>query len=126
NGKNGRTVADITLAAGWYGTNQVRRGWKLNRDRDVWKYADDTTDRVNGITKLVFKDLNHKETRLVRIVVRGSGGDYPVRSSDSPLNATVALGDMAASRAGQCGQTAFRSSECLLKPGGRSLACERD
>jgi hypothetical protein len=78
---------------------------------------------VDGIAKIVFKDLRNKSPRLVGVVIRGKGGDYPVLPGDPPINASVVMGDESAARAGQCGETSFRASDCSFVTGGRILAC---
>jgi hypothetical protein len=122
----GETILDVTIPPGAFGNRGQRRGWKGTRAFDVWKYLDKTGDRVDGIAKVVFKDLSGKDPRLVGVVIRGKGGDYPVLPGDPPVNASVTMGNNEASRTGQCGETAFATRHCGFVTGGRILACETD
>jgi hypothetical protein len=124
--RNGDPILDIALPAGAFGTKGVRRGWKTNPTLSVWKYRDRTNQRVGGIAKFVAKNVGGSSARQVKIAIRGAGGDYPVYTADSPVNVAVTLGDNAASRSGQCGETSFRSRDCLFTIGGQILNCQRE
>jgi hypothetical protein len=117
-------VVNVELPTGQFPGRKGSRGWKLTR-RGVWKYIDKTTERVGGIVKVVVKDKSGREPRLVRVVVKGKRSNYPIAPVDSPVNASVVLGDDAAATQGLCGETAFAAPDCRFNGSGGMLTCDQ-
>jgi hypothetical protein len=123
---DGTLVVDIDLPGGAFVGGERSRGWTTGRSKGTWKYVDKTTARVNGIVKMLIHDQSGTEARLVRIVVKGKRGDYPLLPIDLPVNATITLGNQSDAQVGRCGETPFGAGDCAFNSGGRNLVCERD
>lgn len=101
------------------------RGWKYLSSHKAWKYSDQTENPVNGIRKVIVKDKSRKVPGLVRVLLKGRNGHYPIDASDPPLRAAVALGDITASLAGECGESSFEAADCQFNRRQRKLRCDR-
>lgn len=121
---DGSLLADIDVPGGSFAGGQGSRGWKLGHSPNVWKYVDKTSAHVRGITKIVVKDQGKQSARLVRLTVKGRQGNYSVVASDAPVKASIVLGDQTAAEVGECGETAFRTQDCVFNLGGRILLCQ--
>ena len=124
---SGRVIVDETVPTGSFTGDKSSRGWKVNGTGRVWRYIDKTLARVNGIMKIVLKDLSNKSNpKLVQIKLKGKRGHYPVQTGDEPVQAIFVLGDQTASFIGLCGETNFTSGDCAYNPRGRAMACKTE
>jgi hypothetical protein len=117
----GVALVDIKLPAGKKEPG-VLRGWKIDPRGNKFRYIDQSGDRIDGIVKLVAKNMSKKAPRRVRVAVKGRNGNYPVAPELSPLRVIVVLGNSDASKRGGCGETAFKSDGCRLTSH-KMLAC---
>ncbi len=100
------------------------RGWRYRPSNKVWKFVDRSAVPVNGLRKFLIKDKSKRSPGQVRIQLRGRNGNYPIAVDDPPLRASVVLGDITASLAGDCGETAFDGSDCEFNRRGHKLVCK--
>jgi cysteine-rich repeat protein len=124
----GGTELDVTLPGGVYG-GLGTRGWKTNATRSNWQYVDKTTDGTlasmyGGINQFQVLDRSKKVPHEVMVKVRGQSGTYPVVGNDSPVNATVVLGNASAGNAGLCGESNFAAAMCNFNRKGDALTCK--
>lgn len=118
----GGTEFEALLGGGPYTPGGV--GWTLNPSGKVWLYRDKTAMPEQGIIKVKIIDQNAKSPNRVKVVVVGKKGNYPVVTADSPVTATIVLGDQTAGDAGQCGETAYAPANCAFNPPGTVLSCK--
>jgi len=100
------------------------KGWKLSIGRS-WTFST-RSSAANGVTKV--QVVNRSSTTapgLVKVVVVGSAGTYPVTSADLPLRMSVTLGDRSDAVMGRCGETSFPAGACVSGGGGTTVACKR-
>lgn len=116
---------DITVPAEMHTGARKSRGWRYSNRSHAWKYVDRTSVPINGLRKLLVKDRSKRSPGEVRILLRGRNGHYPVTSDDTPMRASVVLGDISASLAGDCGESAFVGDDCFFNRIGRKMTCVR-
>jgi len=120
---DGEPLLDEMLPAGALINKRGGRGWTANGSGSRWKYIDNSSAPINGVRKLFVDDMSRRSVGVVRVVVSGKKGSYPVLVGDPPLDAVVAFGDQAASVAGLCGETDFTGSSCKFNSRGRVVRC---
>ena len=100
------------------------KGWKFSPGKS-WTFST-RSPAANGITKVqVVHRPSTTAPGLVKVVVVGSAGTYPVASADLPLRLSVTLGDRTDAVLGRCGETSFAAGACVSGGGGTTVACKR-
>jgi Thrombospondin type 3 repeat len=122
--ESGGTELDVTLPPGTF-AGRGTQGWSLSGNGKTWLFRDKDGAFDNGIAQVKLVDKANKEPMRVLLVVTGKDGNYPVVPSDSPINATVVLGDPAAGDAGQCGETAFVTGDCAFNRAENRILCKK-
>lgn len=118
---DGRTISDITIPPGLK-TAGVGRGWKTDPRGNKFRYADKSGERINGVVKILLKDMGKRAPGQVRAIIKARDGDYPVSPELAPLRVVVVLGDSVASEEGACGETVYNESSCRA-PNKRMVVC---
>lgn len=108
---DGRPLANIEIPGGLKIAG-TPRGWKADPRGNKYRYSDRSSERINGIVKILVKDMSKRTPRAVRVVVKARDGDYPVSPSVAPVRVVVILGNHNASKQGACGETAFGTDSC--------------
>jgi hypothetical protein len=117
-------VDEILPATPFTGGSRGGHGWKVSGNREVWKFLDKRSARINGIARFVVKDRSRRSPKMVRVLLKGKKGNYPVITGDDPVTATIVLGDSVASSDGLCGESAFDRYACRFNANGRILLCK--
>lgn len=115
---------DVTLPPGTFAGNGTQ-GWSLSGNHKTWLFRDKDGVLDNGISQFKLVDKSSKAPNRVLVVITGKGGDYPVIPADSPVNATIVLGDAAAGAAGMCGETDFIPANCAFNGPMNRLLCKK-
>jgi len=122
---DGSTRLDATIPGGAYST-ATKTGWKLAGNGKTWTYINKSATPLNGIGQVVINDKNTTRTpRRVKITVKGKKATYPVIAADSPIQATVTLGDATAATQGLCGESAYATGDCRFNAPQNKLTCRR-
>jgi len=74
---------------------------------------------------VVITDRSSPPPNLLRVIVKGESGTYPVASGDAPVQATIVLGGQASSAAGECGESDFVSNDCTFNGSQNRLTCRK-
>jgi hypothetical protein len=120
-GADASIVLDAELPPGEVGTGPDRSGWRAKRR--AFKYIDRSDEPISGIIKVVIKDLSRRMPRGVLVKVNGQKGNYRITQAALPVKVSMVLGDVAAGRAGACGEADFTSGRCALSGGRRIVTC---
>jgi cysteine-rich repeat protein len=83
----------------------------------------DASAAVQGVKKAVVVAKPHGDRTRVKVVVVGSGGDYPATVADMPARLTVVFGGDQAGATGACGQWQPTYGACRSERGGKRLVC---
>ena len=122
---DGTQRLDVTVPGGAYST-VTKVGWKLAPNGKTWTFVDRNSTPATGINQVV---INNKDTaktpRRVKITVKGKKSTFPVVTADSPIQATVTLGDATAAAAGLCGESAYTAPDCKFNVPQNRLTCRR-
>jgi hypothetical protein len=122
---DGTTRLDATVPGGAYNT-ATKTGWKLSGNGKTWTYVNRTATPLDGISQVVINDKNTTRTpRRVKVTIKGKKGTYPVVAADSPIQATVTLGDATAAAQGLCGESAYAAGDCRFNAPQNKLTCRR-
>jgi sugar lactone lactonase YvrE len=121
---SGITRLDVILPAGVY-QGAGTRGWLYDAVHQRLTYRDKTGSPIGGIVNATVQDRSSVGPGVVRMIVRGRRGSYPVVSGDEPVQAIVAMGKRLQSEAGLCGESAFPVGGCSFNPAGTTLRCRR-
>jgi hypothetical protein len=118
-----RTLLDVTLPAGVFAGRHTR-GWASNRLHTTWTFKDGTSAPLNGVTRMLIKNLSQNGPREVSVTVASSKSTYAVVAGDEPVRAIVVLGNQTDSAAGNCGESAFAAGDCRYNRAGSTLTCK--
>lgn len=122
---DGTPRLDVTVPGGAYST-VTKVGWKLSGNGKTWTFVDRNPTPATGISQVV---INNKDTaktpRRVKVTVKGKKSTYPVVTADSPIQATVTLGDAADAALGLCGESAYTAPDCRFNVAQNRLTCRR-
>ena len=122
---DGTQRLDAAVAAGGQ-TGSGTRGWSRSKNGKTWTFSDRTGTPVSGIVKLVLKDASKSGApNRVKVTVSGKSGNYPVLAADTPINATVVLGNQEDAAVGLCGETSYGAADCAFNRAGSTLTCKR-
>lgn len=119
---DGTVRADVFLPPGLAPTAHAP-GWRRTVTGRRWVYRNNTGDpALNGIHRLILRDIRRPIPDRIEVTVRGRNGTYPVIDDDEPLRVIVAIGN---STVGECGEATFEPAECTWRAGRRYLRCDR-
>jgi hypothetical protein len=120
----GKPILDAKLPPGAFRGAGNPRGWESDGRGRAYRYKDKTTAPIHGINKALLKNVGPKSaSRTVRVAIRGTNGDYPVRTDAVPFTVTVILGDASASEYGACGESNFGLESCRGRAVRSTLVC---
>jgi hypothetical protein len=101
----GGRLLDVVIPPGAYDL-ATKIGWKTGRRGDTWRYVDRSDTPAEGIERVVIHDLSRRRPGLVRFLVKGKRGSYPLAAGSLPLAGFVAF-DPPTAETGQCGEATF-------------------
>jgi hypothetical protein len=100
-------------------------GWATVKGGTGWVYRNNGkgTPLIDGITKVVVKDLSARFSGVIRFTIIGRLPTLALESTDLPLKAAIVL-DPPNATTGLCAETAFASeTACFLNGRASSLQC---
>ena len=106
----GGAMVDVTLPGGTF-TGADTAGW-LRRGSKVI-YQDRTATPINGLRRVVLKDLTVVQPNLVAVQMKAAAGTYAVDGNLLPLSAVVTLGGHEEADAGMCSESSFDPEDCV-------------
>lgn len=112
-------VLDATIPGGAFDAG-TSTGWKTNAAGTAWSYRNGSGG-VLGLVKVVVKTVP-KTPGLVKFVVGGKNGSYPVTAATLPVTATLVL-DAPTATTGQCGTARWDQTSCVFASSGATLRC---
>ena len=84
-------VLDVTIPGGALVHPKGGAGWKVNKARTTWTYADKSPKPLAGIYQVVVQDQSNNSPGRVKITVKGKKGSYGVAPETLPVWGQIAL-----------------------------------
>ncbi len=117
------TWLDAVVPGGSW-TREERRGWRVNRRGDLWRYTDRSDASVGGVTQLRLRDRSPRHPGELQLVLAAEVPDLEVSAADLP--AVLRIGLDGSGSGGRCASTAYASepaAACRLNRPGTTLQC---